>query len=55
MDSKHMLQYSAAKNYIERNEFRIKKSNSAILLFTLGIAAFILAQFFIKYYSCFNR
>ena len=55
MDSKHIKQYNAAMDYLEKNEYRIKKSNSVFLVAMIGIVSFIMVQFLIKYYSCFIK
>ena len=52
MDSKHIKQYNAAMSYLEKNEYRIKKSNSIFFMTIIGIVSFIMVQFSIKYYNC---
>jgi hypothetical protein len=55
MDNKQMKQYNAAMLYVQKNQYRVNKSNAIFIMSIMGITLFMVMQFFIKYYSCFNR
>ena len=50
MDYKDMIQYSAAKCYLEKNEYRINRSNAVLFLTVLGASLLIMIQFLMKFY-----
>jgi hypothetical protein len=50
MDNKDMIQYSAAKCYLEKNDYRIKRSNAVLFLTVLGASLLIMMQFLIRFY-----
>lgn len=43
------IQYNAAVKYLEKNEFRIKQSNSKVLLFSLSIMGLFVFFYILKF------
>ena len=55
MDTKQMKQYNAAMLYVQKNQYRVNKSNAIFIMSIMGMTLFIMMQFVMKYYSCINR
>ena len=43
------IQYNAAKLYLEKNQYRIKKQNSNVLMWFLGLLFLVFVLYFLKF------
>lgn len=46
------IQYNAAIKYLEKNSYRVNKSNAMFTIFFIGIISYFLVLYFIKITSC---
>jgi len=49
---KNKIQYDAAVRYLEKNSYRINKTNMIFYLSLIGITSYFIILFFLKLTSC---